>query len=130
MNMLTFAMMLAGMWILQLLLVQRQASAFQRDIARLRRSGRVITGLHRRRGLRTYVALAVDDNKVTAACSLKGSSVFARAKPLEALVGHSIADVAAEVVPGLDHRTSAAAAHAATFRDQLLTRETRPATPN
>lgn len=124
--MLTLAGMLAGLWILQLLLMQRQASAFRRHVVLLRRSGWVLTGLHRRRGLRTYVALAVKDGRVTAACSLKGASVFARPKPLEAVVGHSISDVAAEAVPGLDRRTSAAAAHAASFRDQLLSRGNRP----
>lgn len=128
--MLALAGMLAALWVLQLLLMQRQASAFRRNVAHLRRSGWVLTGLHRRRGLRTYVALAVNDGTVTAACSLKGASVFARPKPLQAVVGHSIAEVAAEEVPGLDRRTSAAAAHAASFRDQLLSRGTRPSISN
>lgn len=130
MNMLILAGALAGAWMLQLALMKRQASAFLAKVAELRDQGWVLTGFERHRGLRTYVALAVKDGEIQAASVLKGASVFARPSPLESVVGHSVAAAAGSAIPGMDRRTAAAAAHAASFGDQLSNLGTRSSTSN
>ena len=113
--MLTFALIFAALWIAQMLLSWRQAKQFMADIAVLRSSGIVSIGRGKRRGMRTYVALALRDGVVTDSRILNGYTVFARAKPLPDLVGASVDELIAGTVPGLDRRTSDVAAQGATL---------------
>lgn len=116
----TFAIVLAfaALWVAQMLLSWRQAKRFMTDIAVLRRDGVVYIGQGKRRGLRTYAALALRDGVVVDARILNGWTVFARAKPLAGLVGSHVDDLIAGTVTGLDRRTAAAAAHAALLSRQ------------
>jgi DNA-binding transcriptional regulator of glucitol operon len=68
--------------------------------------------------MRTYAALAVRDGRVAGSRILTGVSVFARPKPNLALHGASLQDLIDGTVEGLDRRTAAAAAHAATLYNQ------------
>ncbi len=52
-------------------------------------SGLVFIGRGKRRGMRTYAALAVRDGVVTESRILNGFTVFARAKPSPDLVGRA-----------------------------------------
>jgi glucitol operon activator protein len=82
---------LAAAWGLQILLAWRQAQSFMTRVRTLRRSGRVAIGSSgsRMRG-RAYVALAIaPDGRVTAAETLRGMTVFARPRPVPALIGRS-----------------------------------------
>lgn len=115
MNMLIFTLVFAGLWIAQMVLSYWQAKRFMSDVAALRRSGVVYIGRGKRRGRRTYVALALRDGVVTDSLILNGYTVFARAKVKSELVGKRVDEVIEGVVPGLDRRTAAAAAHAATL---------------
>ena len=81
MNMLTFTLAFAALWVAQMVLSWRQAKRFMADIAVLRDSGVVFIGRGKRRGMRTYAALAVRDGVVTESRILNGYTVFARAKP-------------------------------------------------
>jgi glucitol operon activator protein len=97
MGMGTFFLVLAVAWTGQILLAWRQARRFMADVRVLRGKGRVAIGSsgNRLRG-RAYVVLAVGpDDTVTAARSLKGATVFARPRPLPALVGRKATDLAA-----------------------------------
>ena len=93
MNMLTFTLAFAALWVAQMLLSWRQAKRFMADVAVLRRSGVVSIGRGKRRGLRTYVALAVADGVVTDTRILNGYTVFARAKRQEGLVGTRVEEL-------------------------------------
>jgi glucitol operon activator protein len=127
MNMLTFTLAFAALWVAQLLLSWRQSKRFMIDIAELRRSGAVFIGRGKRRGMRTYAALALRDGVVIETRILKGCTVFARAKAEAGLVGTHVDDLIAGTVPGLDRRTAAAAAHAATLYTQHSSRKRRAA---
>jgi DNA-binding transcriptional regulator of glucitol operon len=118
MTMLTFTAIFAALWICQMLLSWRQAKRFMTEVAVLRGSGDVVIGRGKRRGMRTYAALAFRDGTVTGSRILNGCSVFARAKPDAGLVGTRVEDLIAGAVAGLDRRTAAAAAHAATLYAQ------------
>lgn len=87
---------LAALWLIQFILTGWQVRAFLREMRRLRGSGRVAVGMGRR-GLfrRAYVALAADDaGRVTEARVMAGATVFARPRPLSAVLGRPVADLA------------------------------------
>lgn len=115
MTMLMFAGLFAALWILQMILNWKQAKRFMAAVAELRDAGDVVTGRHKRRGRRTYAAIAIKDDHVTGSRILKGISVFARPKPSPGLIGLSVDDLVAGTVDGVDPRVAAAAAHAATL---------------
>jgi glucitol operon activator protein len=109
-------LLLGLLWVLQLALAYQQARRFMKRSQALRRQGRVAIGASRRqvRG-RAYVVVAVGpDDRVVAAEALRGVTVFANAKPVPALVGLPVAELAAGAdVPGLPPRVLAAAHSAA-----------------
>jgi DNA-binding transcriptional regulator of glucitol operon len=76
-------------WILQILLSYRQAMAFGRRVAQMRRSGTVSVGLGRGRlRARTYAVVAVGrDDRVVAAEVLKGWSTLSKPRPIPSLLG-------------------------------------------
>lgn len=115
MNMLTFTLAFAALWVTQMLMSWWQSKRFLTDIAVMRDSGMVFIGRGKRRGLRTYAALALRHGVVTDSRILNGYTVFARARPQPRLVGMHVDDLAAGAVTGLDRRTAAAVAHAATL---------------
>jgi glucitol operon activator protein len=120
--MLLFTALFASFWICQMVLNWRQAKRFMAAVATLRASGDVVIGRGKRRGMRTYAALAVRDGQVAGSRILKGVTVFARPKPIPALLGASLQDLIDGTVEGLDRRTAAAAAHAATlYKEQRRT---------
>ncbi len=127
MNMLAFTLAFAALWVAQMLLSWRQAKRFMADVAVLRRSGVVSIGRGKRRGLRTYVALAVADGVVTDTRILNGYTVFARAKRQEDLVGTRVEELIAGTVAGLDRRTGSGAAHAATLYTQQIKKKRKVA---
>ena len=107
---------LAVLWVLQMGLAYQQAQQFMGRARALRRLGRVSIGASPRRTRgRAFVALAVGpDDRVTAAETLRGVTVFANARPVPALVGLGAAELAAGAqVPGLHPRVQAAAQSAA-----------------
>jgi DNA-binding transcriptional regulator of glucitol operon len=115
--------LLGLLWALQLFLAYQQAQRFMRRARVLRRQGRVSIGASRRqfRG-RAYVVVAVGpDDRVTAAETLRGVTVFANARPVPALLGLRAAELAAGApVPGLTPRVLAAAhSAAATIHPQV-----------
>lgn len=111
--MMTFAVLLTGVWLVQLLLMWHQANNFRRSVAAMTPKGRVVTGMHRKRGLRTFVAIAISDGIVTDAQCLKGFTVFARAATTSELIGVSVTDLAEGRVNAATARVTAAAVHAA-----------------
>jgi len=107
---------LAVLWVLQMGLAYQQAQQFMARARALRRLGRVSIGASPRRTRgRAFVVLAVGpDDRVTAAETLRGVTVFANARPVPALVGLGAAELAAGVqVPGLHPRVQVAAQSAA-----------------
>jgi glucitol operon activator protein len=118
MMMLTFTVLFVSLWVGQIALNLRQTKRFMADVAILRASGEVVIGRAKRRGMRTYAALAVRDDRVAGSRILKGVTVFARSKPNPALLGASLQDLIDGTVNGLDRRTAAAATHAATLYKQ------------
>jgi glucitol operon activator protein len=127
MNMLVFTLAFAALWVAQMVLSWRQSKRFMADIAALRGSGLVFIGRGKRRGMRTFVALAIHDGIVTGARILNGYTVFARAKDLPDLVGVHVDGLIAGTVTGLDRRAAAAAAHAATLYNQQRSRKRKAA---
>ncbi len=127
MNMLTFTLAFAALWVAQMVLSWRQAKRFMADIAVLRSGGVVFIGRGKRRGMRTYAALAVRDGVVTGSRILNGYTVFARAKPNAELTGTHVDELIAGTVTGLDRRTAAAAEHAATLYTQQRSRKRKVA---
>ncbi len=111
-------LLIGVLWALQLLLAYQQARHFLARARALRRHGRVSIGAspRRLRG-RTFVVVAVgSDDRITAAETLQGITVFANAKPAPALVGRKAADLAAGAeVPGLPPNVLTAARQAAAF---------------
>ena len=109
---------LGVLWALQLLLAYQQARHFMARARTLRRQGRVSIGASPRRIRgRAFVVVAVgSDDRVVAAEALRGITVFANAKPVPALIGLRVTDLAAGVeVPGLAPTVQAAAQQAAAF---------------
>jgi DNA-binding transcriptional regulator of glucitol operon len=76
-------------WILQIVLSYRQAIAFGRRVADMRRLGTVTVGLGRGRFRgRTYAVVAVGrDDRVIAAEVLKGWSTLSKPRPIPDLTG-------------------------------------------
>jgi DNA-binding transcriptional regulator of glucitol operon len=109
-------LLLGVLWLLQLVLAYQQAQRFMTRARALRRLGRVSIGASRRqlRG-RAYVVVAVGpDDRLTAAETLRGLTVFANARPVPALLGLPAAELAAGAqVPDLAPRVLAAAHSAA-----------------
>jgi DNA-binding transcriptional regulator of glucitol operon len=109
-------LLLGVLWLLQLVLAYQQAQRFMARARALRRQGRVVIGASRRqlRG-RAYVVVAVGpDDRLTAAESLRGLTVFANARPVPALIGLPAVELAAGAqVPDLAPRVLAAAQSAA-----------------
>jgi DNA-binding transcriptional regulator of glucitol operon len=106
------------LWALQLLLAYQQARAFMARARALRRQGRVSIGASPRRIRgRAFVVVAVgSDDRITAAETLQGVTVFANAKPEPALIGLRAADLAAGAeVSGLAPNVLTAARQAAGF---------------
>ena len=92
----TIFLFLAAAWLLQMGLAWWQAQAFMKNVKLLRRKGKVSIGSSggRMRG-RAYVAFAVDpEDRITAAESLRGTTVFARPKPIPSLIGRVAAEIA------------------------------------
>ena len=109
-------LLLGVLWLLQLVLAYQQAQRFMARAKALRRLGRVSIGASPKkvRG-RAYVVLAVGpDDRVTAAESLRGVTVFANSRPVPSLVGLRAVDLAAGAqVPDLTPRVQVAARSAA-----------------
>jgi glucitol operon activator protein len=106
------------LWLLQLLLAYQQARHFMARARALRRQGRVSIGASPRRIRgRAFVVVAVgSDDRITAAETLQGITVFANPKPAPALIGRKAADLAAGAeVPGLAPNVLTAARQAAAF---------------
>lgn len=87
---------LAVAWFLQLFLSTRQLRHFYARFNELRKAGRCAIGMegsiYRRR---VYAVLVVDDDgKVIHAEQLSGVTVFAKLRPVPALIGRSLAEVA------------------------------------
>ncbi|MGZ5400163.1 MAG: transcriptional regulator GutM [Nocardioides sp.] len=118
---LLLAAVVAG-WVVQLYLSYQQQMAFMDAVKKLRRSGTVCVGSggKRYRGGRAYVALAFDDRGVVRdALSLQGFSTFARGKPLPAVIGLKVNQLAGDrVVPGASRQQREAARHAAVLLKQ------------
>lgn len=111
-------LLLAVLWALQLGLAYQQAQAFMARARALRRLGRVSIGASPRRIRgRAFVVVAVGpDDRITAAETLQGITVFANAKPEPALIGRTAADLAAGAeVGGLAPTVQTAAQQAAAF---------------
>jgi glucitol operon activator protein len=107
---------LAVLWVLQMGLAYQQAQQFMARARALRRLGRVSIGASPRRTRgRAFVVLAVGpDDRVTAAETLRGVTVFANSRPVPDLVGLGAAELAVGAqVPGLHPRVQAAAQSAA-----------------
>ena len=115
---LTFVALFIILWVTQMGLTYWQAQKFMRSTAQLRAVGDTVIGRHRKRGLRTYVTLAIRDDKVVDSRVLAGFTVFAKPTAEPLLVNARIADVLDETVPGLPLRTAKAAAEAAGFYRQ------------
>lgn len=109
------AAVVAG-WGVQLWLTYRQSIAFNQVSVALKRYGAVAVGEagRRYRGGVAFVVIATDGRRVTAAQTLRGWTTFARAQPLLALEGRSLAFLASSrEVDGLRDNERAAARQAA-----------------
>ncbi len=117
-----------GGWIIQAYLTYQQAMAFNAQVAQLRKSGRVSTGVagRRYRGGRAYVSIAVDDSGIVRdALTLSGWTTFARGRPLRALIGQKISVLKGDrEIVGLTKQQREAAQQAA----ELVKREGSPTT--
>ncbi len=117
-----------GGWIIQAYLTYQQAMAFNAQVAQLRKSGRVSTGVagRRYRGGRAYVSIAVDDRGIVRdALTLSGWTTFARGRPLRALIGQKISVLKGDrEIVGLTKQQREAAQQAA----ELVKREGSPTT--
>lgn len=110
---LPFFLVFAALWGAQLYGTARQGQHFMREVSRLRSLGETAIGASslQRTRRRVYVALAADEtDRVTGAIELSGFTIFARAKPVEELVGEPLAELAHDDV---DERRAKAARMAA-----------------
>src|SRR4051794_11263314 len=92
----TIFLFLAAAWMAQMVFAWWQAQVFMKHVKVLRRKGKVSIGSSggRMRG-RAYVARAVGpEARVTAAEGLRGSTIFARPKPIPALTGRVVTEIA------------------------------------
>lgn len=117
--------LLGAAWLVQMVLAYLQAQRFMRRVRVLRASGQVAVG---RGGTlvrgRAFVALAAaPDGTVTAAEALRGLTVLASPRPHPALVGRTVAELAAGAeLPGVAVPVRSAAQQAATtLRNQSRT---------
>ncbi len=122
---LAFITMFIVLWITQMALTYWQAQKFMRSVAALRVLGDTCTGRYRKRGLRTFVTLAISNDRVVDSRVLAGFTVFATPTAEPLLIGARVADVLDEAVPGLTSRTAKAAAEAAGFYRQQRQRATQ-----
>lgn len=112
-------------WMLQLWLTAKQTSAWTTQLRALRPLGATAVGKggRRYRGGIAYVALAVDDKRVTGAFSLRGFTTAARPAPLPALVGLRLSVVAGDrPLEGLTKPERLAAREAAAMLRAALAR--------
>lgn len=107
----------AALWLTQRLLAIHQSMRFRKQLLQLRSEGRISVGMGKTWGRRVYVGIAVDDRqKVTAALVLSGATVFAKGRPVPALVGCRVRDLAAGRAPdGLKPLVVTATTQAADF---------------
>ena len=94
---------LAAAWFLQLFLSTHQLRRFYTRFGELRKAGRCAIGMegsiYRRR---VYAVLVADDeDKVTHAEQLSGWTVFAKLRPVELLVGHSLVEITDGQIEGV-----------------------------
>ena len=119
--MLLLAAVVAG-WLVQLYLTYQQSMAFNEQVGKLRKSGRVSVGVagQRYRGGRAFVAIAVDEQGVVRdSLTLSGRTTFARGRPLPGLVGQKINWLKGErEIPSLTKQQREAARQAATLLKQ------------
>ncbi len=119
--MLLLAAVVAG-WLVQLYLTYQQSMAFNEQVGKLRKSGRVSVGVagQRYRGGRAFVAIAVDEQGVVRdSLTLSGWTTFARGRPLPGLVGQKINWLKGErEIPSLTKQQREAARQAATLLKQ------------
>lgn len=128
----------ALLWGFQLYGTAKQGQQFMREVGRLRREagGETAIGASSMSRLRrrSYLAIAAgDDDRVTGAVELAGLTVFARARPVPELVGHTLRELADTSFPekradAAERRANAAAMAARALLDEELTRE-EPAVP-
>ena len=119
--MLLLAAVVAG-WLVQLYLTYQQSMAFNEQVGKLRKSGRVSVGVagQRYRGGRAFVAIAVDEQGVVRdSLTLSGWTTLARGRPLPGLVGQKINWLKGErEIPSLTKQQREAARQAATLLKQ------------
>lgn len=130
---LIFFVAFALLWGLQLYGTAKQGQQFMREVGRLRREagGETAIGASSMSRLRrrSYIAIAAgDDDRVTGAVELGGLTVFARARPVEELVGRPLRELADTSYPekradAERRRANAAAMAARALLDEELTRE-------
>lgn len=118
MNGLTGIFVVLGvLWLLQLGLAWHQAMRFQKQVSALRRDGAAVAiGMARTRFRKVYVALAEQDERISAALVLTGRTVFASGRPVPELTGLRVGAVAKRrLLPELPDLVAEAAAQAAGF---------------
>lgn len=120
----------AALWLTQRLLAIHQSLRFRRQLLGLRSEGRISVGMGKARGRRVYVGIAVgSDQRVSAALVLSGTTVFATGRPVPALVGCRVRDLAAgRTPPGMKPLAARATVQAAEFLDAALRRAATPKT--
>jgi len=106
------------MYLFQLWFAYKQGKIFQEDIRSLRKQGTMAIGVGggRYRGGRAFVALTCNDSGIVkAGMVLKGFTIFAKSKPLNAYTGFSIEEIASgnRVAEGEKKKVQAAAASSA-----------------
>jgi DNA-binding transcriptional regulator of glucitol operon len=96
-TLLPFFLVFAVLWVLQLYGTAKQGQHFMRQVSRLRPLGETAIGASSMDRLkrRVYVCLAADESdRVTGAIELRGVTIFARAQPVEELVGRALLELA------------------------------------
>jgi DNA-binding transcriptional regulator of glucitol operon len=96
-TLLPFFLVFATLWVLQLYGTAKQGQHFMRQVSSLRPLGETAIGASSMDRLkrRVYVCIAADEtDRVTGAIELSGITIFARATPVEELVGRPLVEVA------------------------------------
>ncbi len=96
-TLLPFFLIFATLWVLQLYGTAKQGQHFMRQVSKLRPLGETAIGASSMDRLkrRTYVCLAADESdRVTGAIELRGLTIFARAVPVDELVGRPLLELA------------------------------------